>query len=115
MARAIATRFCVFKFPGRDNLFDDNDFQNMSGDVYAQKTEKAFCYYRDDIRITEDYVQAGINGGKDLLYCIATGNYRYGTLFCNCFGNRQILLVYQVKNIILSAKVLTICLVWLVY
>lgn len=81
----------IFKFPGRDNLFDDNDFQNMSGDVYAQKTEKAFCYYRDDIRITEDYVQAGINGGKDLLYCIATGNYRYGTLFCNCFGNRQIL------------------------
>ena len=81
----------VFKFPGRDNLFDENDFQNMSGDVYRQRTNAASCYYRDNVRITKDFVQAGINKGKDLLYCIPTGNYRYGTLFCACFGSRKIL------------------------
>lgn len=81
----------VFKFPGRDNLFDENDFQSMSGDVYMQKTNAAECYYRDDIRITEDFVHACINGGKDLLYCIPTGNYRYGTIFCTSFGTTYIL------------------------
>lgn len=81
----------VFKFPGRDNLFDENDFRNMSGDVYARKTKEAKYYYRDNIRITRDFVYAGITNGKYMLYCIPTGNYRYGMLTCKGFGDHQLL------------------------
>lgn len=81
----------VFKFPGRDNLFDENDFQNMSGDLYTRKTKEAKCYYRDNIRITEDFVYAGITNGEYILYCIPTGNYKYGMLTYKGFGNHQLL------------------------
>lgn len=76
----------VLKFPGRDNLFDENNFQHITDELYKEKTTGASCYYRDDIRITEDFVHAGIVGGKDLLYSISTGNCKYGALSCNSFG-----------------------------
>lgn len=81
----------VFKFPGRDNLFDENDFQNISGELYEQKTNGASCYYRDDICITKDFVYAGIMNGENMLYCIPTGNYRYGALVCKSFGSTKLL------------------------
>lgn len=79
----------VFKFPGRDNLFDENDFRNMSGDIYAAKTKEAKCFYRDNIRITKDFVYAGVQNGEYMLYCIPTGHCRYGMLTQQGFGNYQ--------------------------
>ena len=81
----------VFKIPGRDNLFDENDFQNMSSALYEQKTQEAKCYYSDDIRITENFVFARIRGGEDMLYCIPTGHCKYGMFYLKAFGETQLL------------------------
>ncbi len=79
----------VFKFPGRDNLFDEKDFQSFSGGVYAEKTNDVL-YYRDEIIITEDFVQASIFNGAHLLYCIPTGHYRYGLTYYTSFGQHTL-------------------------
>ena len=67
----------VFKFPGRDNLFDEKDFQTITNEEYEQKT-KDVPYYRDNIIITENFIRAGIYQATQLLYCISTGHYIYG-------------------------------------
>lgn len=82
----------VLKFPGRDNLFDENEFQNMTNDLYDKKTEdSSLPFYRDDIRITEDFVDLGIIKGEHMLYCIPTGHYRYGSFSQKAFASHQIL------------------------
>ncbi len=48
-------------------------------------------YYKDDIIITEDFVQAGITNGAHLLYCIPTGHYRYGLTYYTSFGSPTML------------------------
>ncbi|MCM1108050.1 MAG: 6-bladed beta-propeller [Clostridium sp.] len=67
----------IFKFPGRDNLFDDKDFQGITDEQYEEKTA-GVPHYRDEIIITKDFVKAIINGADNILYYIPTGHYIYG-------------------------------------
>lgn len=67
----------VFKFQGRDNLFDENDFQQITNEEYEQR-KKDIAYYAGDITITDNFIRAGIFNGQPMLYCISTGHYYYG-------------------------------------
>lgn len=78
----------VFKFSGRDNLFDEKDFQTITNEEYEQKT-KDVPYYRDNIIITENFIRARINKATQLLYCISTGHYIYGEPCRAIFGYWQ--------------------------
>lgn len=67
----------VFKFPGRDNLFDENDFLQMTNDVYEKKTKDS-PFFAGNITITDNFIRAQIYNGQAMLYCISTGHYHYG-------------------------------------
>ncbi|MCM1108047.1 MAG: 6-bladed beta-propeller [Clostridium sp.] len=75
----------VFKFPGRDNLYDEKDFQGITDDEYERKKEGK-PYYRDELAITKDFVKADINGAPTVLYCLSTGHCFNGSPNYRCFG-----------------------------
>ncbi|MCM1108044.1 MAG: 6-bladed beta-propeller [Clostridium sp.] len=67
----------IFKFPGRDNLFDELQSQTITNEQYESITQNT-PYYRDEILITKDFICAYIYHGDELLYCRSTGHIKYG-------------------------------------
>ena len=75
----------VFKFPGRDNLFDEKDFQQLTTAEYKEK-KKDIPASAGDITITDNFIRAAILNGQPMIYCISTGNYYYGLSNSFVFG-----------------------------
>lgn len=70
----------IFKFPGRDNLFNEKDFQKITDDEYEER-QQDIPYYRDELIITKDFVKAFINNAQSLLYCTSTGHVKYSATY----------------------------------
>ena len=67
----------VFKFPGRGNKFDENDFMQITNEAYDAKTKDAPSF-EGHIAITENFIRADIINGQPMVYCISTGHHYYG-------------------------------------
>lgn len=67
----------VVKFPGRDNLFDEKDFQQISEEDYEAKRSGVPCF-TGNYTITHDFVIAEVFNGSTIVYCTSTGHYYYG-------------------------------------
>ena len=77
----------IFKFPGRDNLFNESDFQNITDEEYNNRI-KNNLHYRDNVYITKDFLYARI-GNMSFIYCIPTGNHLYGMPYNEFFTRRN--------------------------
>lgn len=66
----------VLKFPGRDNLFTEKDFQQLTNEEYKERT-KDVSYFYDYMFITDNFVYVDLYNGSTLLYCISTGHCMY--------------------------------------
>lgn len=63
----------IFKFPGRNNLFNEEDFKKITDERYQKKIENK-PYFRDAFLITKNFIKANIVNAQNLLYCIPTGH-----------------------------------------
>lgn len=66
----------VFKFPGRDNLFDVHQVTN---EEYSEKKD-ASPYFSGLVTMVENFILTEIHGSESpgqLLYCIPTGHHYY--------------------------------------
>lgn len=75
----------VFKFPGRDNLFTEKDFQHLTMEEFDER-RKNIPIFAGDITITENFIRAHIFNGQPMVYCISTGHYYYGLSNSYIFG-----------------------------
>ncbi|MCM1109057.1 MAG: 6-bladed beta-propeller, partial [Clostridium sp.] len=78
----------IYKFAGRDNLFDEKDFQQITHDEYTQKQENVI-HSLGEYTLTKDFLYTEISGGIRLLYCIPTGHYIIGKPYFKHFAERS--------------------------
>ncbi len=68
----------VYKFPGRDNLFDDRDFKDISTQMYEEKLKETAHKY--ECFITKEFVYAATSDLSSMLYCVRTGHSTHDPL-----------------------------------
>ncbi|MDE7378112.1 MAG: 6-bladed beta-propeller [Paraprevotella sp.] len=77
----------VIKFPNRDNLYNEEDFKNITDNDFEER-QKSTPHYQNNFIITKDFVKVSAfdeNHSQKLLYCISTG-HRTNNLFHKIFG-----------------------------
>lgn len=77
----------IYKFPGRDNLFNNEDFQKITEEDYLKKIEDV-AHSQGETTLTKDFLYARVSSGT-MLYCRTSGNYLYGEIYFKLFAHRD--------------------------
>ena len=67
----------VLKFPGRDNMFEEKYFQQITSEDFKAKTDGQ-PYFGGNVAITDNFIRVDIIYGQRMVYCISTGHHYYG-------------------------------------
>lgn len=76
----------VFKFPNRNNLFDEKDCRQITDNEYEERTKDIPYFGGNTWLLTTNFICAKIVHGGPMLYCIPTGRYVYGYPKYRSFG-----------------------------
>ena len=88
----------IFKFPNRDNLFDENDFRQITDEKYKERKKGIPNFGGNIWLLTKDFVYSEFSNCAPLLYCISSGQYRYGYPRYRSFGINGMIPVRHTLN-----------------